>query len=163
MGSWENNGQSDEWYTPKYIFDALDTRFDLDVASPASGPKYVPCEKWIYEKSLEKDWIGFLWMNPPFGKRNGLEPWLDRFFEHGNGIALCPDRTSAPWFQKSAKKSSAMVFLSPKVKFEKPDATIGNSPGRGTVLMASGERAKNILLMNGKKLGFVVINAGSIE
>ena len=25
---------SDEWYTPKYVFDALEEEFDLDVASP---------------------------------------------------------------------------------------------------------------------------------
>jgi hypothetical protein len=38
-------------------------------------------------------------MNPPFGGRNGLAPWLDKFFANGNGIALTPDRTSAPWWQ----------------------------------------------------------------
>jgi len=34
MSYWENLGATDEWYTPKYIFDAMDTFFDLDVAHP---------------------------------------------------------------------------------------------------------------------------------
>lgn len=32
--SHEALGKSYEWYTPKYIFDALSLVFDLDVASP---------------------------------------------------------------------------------------------------------------------------------
>lgn len=27
-------GATDEWYTPPYVFDAMDSVFDLDVASP---------------------------------------------------------------------------------------------------------------------------------
>ncbi len=37
MSHWEASGESNEWYTPKYIFDALGTRFDLDVAAPHGG------------------------------------------------------------------------------------------------------------------------------
>ena len=98
MASYENYGESDEWYTPKYIFDELDVNFDLDVAAPFSGPRYVPCKKWFYENSLELEWSGFVWMNPPFGHQKDKILWLEKFFNHGNGIALLPDRTSAPWW-----------------------------------------------------------------
>ena len=37
MGAYERPGESDEWYTPAYIFDALGERFDLDVAAPPAG------------------------------------------------------------------------------------------------------------------------------
>jgi hypothetical protein len=37
MAAYEAAGESDEWYTPKYIFDALGLRFDLDVAAPVGG------------------------------------------------------------------------------------------------------------------------------
>ena len=43
MGHWEGVGKSDEWYTPKYIFDALGVIFDLDVARPANADTFVPC------------------------------------------------------------------------------------------------------------------------
>ena len=37
MSAWERPGKSDEWHTPKYIFDAMAVTFDLDVASPQCG------------------------------------------------------------------------------------------------------------------------------
>lgn len=80
--------------------------------------------------------------------------WLGKFFEHGNGIALTPDRTSAPWFQEYAPKASVLCFLNGKVKFERPDGTIGSSPGTGTVLLAAGEVARRVLLRS--ELGMCV-------
>ena len=80
-------------------------------------------------------------MNPPFGGRNGLVPWLDRFFQHGHGIALTPDRTGAPWWQDATAKADALLLTRGKVKFERPDGTIGKSPGCGVTLWAAGPRA----------------------
>lgn len=140
MSHWENLGKSDDWWTPKYIFDALGCRFDLDVAAPLRGPLHVPCDTWHYDCSLQKPWHGFVWMNPPFGGRNGLEPWLRKFFVHCNGVALVPDRTSAPWWQFMAINADAMLFVNGKVKFIRPDGSTGESPSTGTVLAAAGSR-----------------------
>lgn len=141
MGYWDTPGKSDEWYTPKYIFDALGCTFDLDVASTFER-LHVPAKVWLDQEDdglkLSKFWTGFVWMNPPFGGRNGLEPWLDAFFHHGNGIALTPDRTSAPWFRKSWTKADYVMFL-PKVRFIKPDGTLGKSPSNGTALWSIGK------------------------
>lgn len=142
MGQWENSvGESDEWYTPKYIFDAIGETFDVDVAAPVGGPIHVPTKGWFSSHSLDIPWNGYVWMNPPFGGRNGIVPWLDKFFAHGNGIALTPDRTSAPWWQNAAKQCDALLLIGGKVKFIRPDGSIGKSPGTGTTLFASGDRA----------------------
>ena len=138
MSIWEGPGQSDEWYTPKYVFDALGCTFDLDVANGAVGGAHVPCRASIGADSLSMPWRGYLWMNPPFGGRNGLVPWLDKFFAHGNGIALVPDRTSAPWWQAAAKRADSILFVDGKIKFERPDGSVGRQPGNGTCLMAVG-------------------------
>lgn len=138
-------GQSDDWYTPKYIFDALGCRFDMDVAGPLSGATHVPAAVDIVSNSLEDTWEGFIFMNPPFGGRNGLTPWLDKFFAHGNGIALTPDRTSAPWWQGATRQADTVLFIAGKVKFERPDGSIGMSPSNGTTLFAVGERARTAL------------------
>lgn len=145
---------SDEWYTPRYIFDAMGVEFDLDVAAPISGAPHVPAKSWhaLPQDSLALPWYGFVWMNPPFGGRNGLVPWMDKFFTHGNGIALTPDRTSAPWWQEANNKADATLFISGKVKFERPDGTLGKSPSTGTTLFASGALACNALL-NAKRAG----------
>ncbi|QDP65810.1 MAG: putative adenine-specific methylase [Prokaryotic dsDNA virus sp.] len=148
MASYEKQGESDEWYTPAYIFKALGTRFDLDVACPPEGPRYVPAVRWFTkdQDGLSEDWSGLVWMNPPFGHQNTKRLWLRKFFEHGNGIALLPDRTSAPWWQEFAPLADAVLFVSPKVKFERPDGSIGEQPGTGTTLFAAGAEGAAALL-----------------
>lgn len=158
MSHWEGPGKSSDWFTPKYIFDALGLVFDLDVAAPKSGAPNVPCKAWLWAESLSLPWYekDFIWMNPPFGGRNAIEPWLDKFVEHGNGIALTPDRTSAPWFQSAARRADAILFVSPKIRFEKPDGTRGASPSTGTALMGIGWTAREALRLAAPELGLFV-------
>lgn len=157
MAAYEAAGETDEWYTPRYIFDAIGERFDLDVAAPHDGPRHVPTSRWLASNSLDIPWQGFVWMNPPFGHQSTKRKWLRKFFAHGNGIALVPDRTSAPWFQEFAPKADAICWVAPKIKFERPDGTRGESPGTGTALFASGQRAARALERSG--LGFVTVPA----
>lgn len=145
MGTWEKPGGSDEWYTPLYVFEAMNCRFDMDVAHPSGIKTHVPAKQFITENSLSSPWTGFVWMNPPFGGRNCLIPWLDKFFSHGSGIALTPDRTSAPWWQDAAERADALLFVDGKIQFEKPDGSKGRSPSTGTTLFACGEQAVKAL------------------
>ena len=146
MGQWEASaGASDEWYTPAYIFAALGETFDLDVAHPPyPAQTAVPSQATLCRDSLLSRWWGFVWMNPPFGGRNSLAPWLTKFFDHGNGIALTPDRTSAPWFREAWDRADLTLFM-PKVRFIRPDGTTGKSPANGTCLWAAGDRASTAL------------------
>ena len=138
MSQWESVGASDEWYTPRYIFDAMECVFDLDVAHP-TGDAITPCDRFYTNDSLDKPWNGFIWMNPPFGGRNSLLPWLERFFV-SSGVGLTPDRTSAPWFQYALSRCDGFLLIKGKVKFLRPDGTVGKSPSTGTTLWASGQR-----------------------
>jgi hypothetical protein len=144
MSYWEAIGQSNDWYTPPEIFEALGETFDLDVAAPNDGPWHVPTSRWLSSNSLEREWDGFIWMNPPFEGRNGIAPWLDKFFDHGNGIAVSPDRTSAPWFQSAWRRGSFVLFTK-KIKFIRPCGNRGASPSNGTALWAAGSRAEEAL------------------
>ena len=156
MAAYEEAGKSDDWYTPAHVFEALACRFDLDVAAPHDGPRYVPCDGWISQNSLIVPWSGFIWMNPPFGHQRHKRQWLSKFFSHGDGIALTPDRTSAPWWQEAAERADAIMFVAGKIKFERPDGSIGESPGTGTTLLAAGRRAASILKRAGLNgMGFV--------
>lgn len=145
-------GRSNEWMTPASVFDALGVRFDLDVAAPRDGPLHVPTSRWISTNSLEHDWDGFIWMNAPFGKRNGLWPWLAKFFDHGNGIALTPDRTSAPWFHDAWRRADAIMFCR-KTPFLLPTGKRAGSPAFGTALWAAGPRAV-AALRHAQRAGF---------
>lgn len=152
MSAYESAGKSDDWHTPAYIFDALGVRFDMDVAAQRNGPRHVPCDSWIWSDSLNAPWHGFIWMNPPFGHQSTKRLWLAKFFRHRNGIALVPDRTSAPWWQEFAPMADRILFVSPKIKFEREDGSLGESPGTGTCLIAVGDRAV-AALSNARALG----------
>lgn len=139
-------GATDEWYTPPHVFAALACTFDQDVASPGKAvTPWIPANHFITEKSLGRQWAGFVWMNAPFGPRNGLSPWLEKFFAHGYGIALTPDRTSAPWWQTFAPEADAILFVAPKLKFIGANGQPGKSPAQGTTLMAKGKRGVEAL------------------
>lgn len=140
MSHWENAGKCDDWYTPAHVFDALGTVFDIDVAGKRCPANYVTCHSIIESDSLDREWGSYVWMNPPFGGRNGLIPWMDKFFKNRNGIALTPDRTSAPWFQSSWDRADLVMFT-PKLKFLREDGTVGESPSTGTALWACGPQA----------------------
>lgn len=124
-------GASDEWYTPAHVFKAMGVRFDLDVASPGHNvAPWIPANDTFTSDALEREWSGFVWMNPPFGGRNGVVPWLDKFFAHGNGVALVPDRTSASWWQEYAPRSATFLFVGSKLKFLTPDPELGSRRGK---------------------------------
>lgn len=139
-------GKSDEWYTPAYVFEAMGVRFDLDVASPVETvPADMFCDDIITDNSLTRPWEGFVWMNPPFGGRNALVPWLKKFFRHGDGVALVPDRTSAPRWQAFAQMADAILFVAPKIHFIPGPGVVASSPGTGTTLFAAGPRGVQAL------------------
>lgn len=142
----QSAGASDEWYTPRHVFNAMGATFDLDVSHPGTDiVDWIPADEVITADSLARPWSGFVWMNPPFGGRNGLAPWLDKFFTHGDGVCLVPDRTSAPWWQDYAPKADAILFVRKKLKFIRPDGSEGKSPAQGTALLSSGVRGTDAL------------------
>lgn len=146
MGEWEKRGESDEWYTPPEIFRAIGLRFALDVASPGAH-HWVPADSVLTKSDdgLRSHWNGLVWMNPPFGGRNGQVPWLEKFIRHGNGIGLVAARTSSKWFQDLIPKCDAVLFPRGKTKFIKPSGEVGKSPGSGVVLVAMGLVASKAL------------------
>lgn len=143
-------GESDDWYTPPFIFDALGLTFDLDPCSPGQG-HWVPAEK-VYTKEtdgLAQPWKGLIWMNPPFGGRNGHVVWLERFLDHGNGIAVVRAYTSSGWWHDNLHRAEAILFPRGKTKFIRPDGSVGGSPGHGVALIGMGDVACDALARSG--------------
>lgn len=153
-------GLSDDWYTPPAIFEALGETFDLDPCSP--GPNHwVPARRvmTIYEDGLRQPWEGYVFMNPPFGGRNGHVPWLKKFIDHGKGIAIVRAYTSAGWFHDLVPRADMILFPRGKTKFLRPDGSIGKQPGAGVVLIGCGGKAVNALRNCG--LGIYSVPQGS--
>lgn len=152
-------GATDEWMTPPYIFEVLGCSFDMDVASPGRDvTPWIPAREFITANSLLKPWAGFIWCNPPFGPRNGLEPWFEKFVRHGNGIILTPDRTSAPWWQTYTPCMELLLFVRRKIHFIDADGQPGKSPAQGTCLMTIGKQGREAL-HRARSLGLLMVPA----
>lgn len=152
-------GGSDDWYTPRSYFNAINLTFALDPCSP--GPSHwVPARK-VYTKNddgLSRPWGGpndVVFMNPPFGGRHGHVPWLLKFLNHNNGVAIVRAYTSADWWHDHvATRAHAILFPRGKTQFvrgramqtktrkgeviDHPAGSIGNSPGHGVALIGMG-------------------------
>ena len=140
MATHEITDGADNWYTPKWIMDKFLYTFGTD---PCAGKNdFVPSVFKFYENGLDREWLGTVWLNPPFGsKRFQIVPWLEKFLEHGNGISIVPNRTATEWWQEWAERCDHLVFLKGKVKFIK-DGKEGASPGYGSVLGSVGACTK---------------------
>lgn len=77
---------TDDCYTPRWVFDAMGLRFDLDVAAPPGGPWHVPCERFYTaeDDGLTSPWDGLVWCNPPY---SDYTAWAARFASHLGGGA----------------------------------------------------------------------------
>ena len=169
MAEHENSiGKSDDWFTPREIFTALGLTFDLDPCSPGAG-HWVPA-RTVYTKrddGLALRWRGLVFVNPPFGGRHGHVPWLVKFLDHGNGIAIVRSYTSSDWWHDHIHRAQMLLWPRGKTQFvpseltrlqlESEAAAKGkiwrNAPGHGVVLIGMGDVACTALINSG--LGMV--------
>ena len=113
-----------EYYTPSWLFDGLGLTFDLDVCSPKDHVTAVQAGKFytIDDDGLESHWDGLIWMNPPFSYPT---PWVDKFINHANGIALIPLSRSR-WFNDLWDKADGFMALPSNFKFVTPEGKNSN-------------------------------------
>ncbi len=109
----------DDHYTPKWIFDLLGLRFDIDVASPPGGIPWIPADKYYTQADdgLLQPWYGRIWCNPPFSKPG---PWADRMIEHQNGILLACVSKSA-WMDRVWASNASIHLLQYEMFFVRPE------------------------------------------
>lgn len=141
---------TDDYYTPRWIFDALGVTFDLDVASPPGGPPHTPCHAYYTQEDdgLQQDWHGLVWMNPPYSKP---APWVDKFLDHANGIALLP-MSKSKWLQKLWDSQASLLYVY-SIKFQRIDYKMDGSTPFPLGIWALGDRALQAL--HNSKLGKV--------
>jgi hypothetical protein len=136
-----------DWLTPPEWIDALGGPFDLDPCASVRQPWPTAAEQWT-EGGLDKQWRGFVWLNPPYGGYAVIAPWLRRMADHNNGIACIPARTETrAWHEFVWPQALLILFARGRPTFRKP---ITGEPGKWNsgapiALVAYGVDARMIL------------------
>ena len=146
----ENLASNDEHYTQPWVFERLGVNFDLDVCAPCGGVEWIPADHtWcIQNDALQQNWYGRVWMNPPYSKP---APWVDKFIENGNGIALLPV-TRGMWFDKIWEAADGLVVDKYNTHFIRPNGSKKPITFR-TIFAAIGQ--DNVEALHRLKLGKV--------
>ena len=138
---------SDEQYTPEWIFKALNVEFDLDVCAPKGGVSWIPAKNHytINDNALEKTWDGFVWMNPPYSEG---KVWHEKFAEHANGICLVLMSKSKWFYQMWNTADLSLCMVEPYFKFKLPNGK-NNSIFMPVILAAMGLKGRVALAKSG--------------
>ena len=115
-----------DWATPQLfvnlVEDRMNMKFDLDACSYSHTAK---APYWFTEEdnALSKDWIGNVWMNPPYGQ--AIPIWLNYAYEQSqknNSTVVClvPARTDTVWFHEAASRGY-LTLLKGRIAFERAD------------------------------------------
>ena len=116
---------TDDYYTPRWIFDAAGLMFDMDVAAPIDPDRRTcPSRRYLtpVEDGLSHPWQGLVWMNPPY---SGPGRWVERFAVHGCGLALLPAARDTRWLGVLLGCADALTLVS--LHFHKPDGSIASA------------------------------------
>jgi len=141
---------TDEWYTPRWIFEACGVTFDMDVCAPADpDSRTVPAREYLTaaDDGLTAEWRGYVWMNPPY---SAAAPWVDRWADHCSGVALLPALPEVAWCGVLMNAADAVALLS--VEFHRPYggvarlrwplilAAVGKDAGRNVALISAADQ-----------------------
>lgn len=127
-----------EWLTPPELVKKLGN-FDLDPCTPINPPfTHAKVNFSIIDDGLKKDWFGRVYMNPPYGK--GMELWIEKLKNHGNGIALIFARTETKcFFAHIWNDADAVLFVKGRIKFYNLEGKQVGTPGAPSIFIAYGE------------------------
>ena len=102
---------SDDCYTPRWVFDAMGLRFDLDVAAPVGGPLHVPADRYYTaaDDGLAQPWDGLVWCNPPY---SNFGPWAERFTSQDRMALMGILLPEVLWFRSVFRAADAVAMIS---------------------------------------------------
>ncbi len=123
-GSFHISSKENDWYTPnKYIESArtvLDG-IDLDPASSDLAQKTVKASTYYTAETngLDKDWMGSVWMNPPYSMPE-IQNFIDKLLSENisEWIVLTNNSSDTGWFHKLLDSADLVCFTKGRVGFE---------------------------------------------
>ncbi|WP_186130456.1 DNA N-6-adenine-methyltransferase [Burkholderia gladioli] len=146
--------KNDEWLTPPEWIRALGP-FELDPCAPVVRPwDTARIHFTVEDNGLEREWLGRVWCNPPFGRE--AVKWLRRMSRHGNGIALIPARTETAMFYETVWPcADSVCFVRGRPHFHYVDGTRAPFNSGAPICLVAYSRADTMALL-ASRLGHVV-------
>ena len=139
------------YLTPKWITDLLGP-FDLDPCASHPRPWDIAKVNMVGKHNgglcgLEAPWKGFVWLNPPYGKSNGMDKFIAKLAAHREGgICLINANTQTViWHKTIWPQATAFVFLKGRISFYNTDGTPTDGTFGSPVFVAFGEKAEKRL------------------
>ena len=133
------SSNSNEWYTPKDLFDKLDKEFQFTL-DPCCTELSALCKKFytVLDNGLEQDWSGdTVFMNPPYGRE--IKDWIKKAYtESKRGatvVCLIPARTDTAYWHDYCCKGEVR-FLRGRLSFSNK----GTAPFPSAVVIFRGDK-----------------------
>lgn len=114
------SSNSDEWETPRWLFDRLNERFQFTLDAAATKENAL-CRRWF---TKEEDALQFCWdgervfCNPPYSK---IAKWAKHFSEQAVNanliVALVPARPDTAWWNDYIKTADLIHFIRGRLRF----------------------------------------------
>lgn len=132
------DGGRNDWRTPPELFRLLDMEFRFTLDAAADDTNHL-CERYITEAedALRADVADHVvWCNPPYGD---LSSWVTAFATWAikggcTVVALLPAATDTRWFEHVWQWAHEIRFLTPRVRFLRPDGSPGTSNTTGSLI-----------------------------
>ena len=114
---------TDDWATPKWLFEKLHDVHEFDVDVAASSRNHL-CDEWFgldhddddRRDGLTAEWTGHVWCNPPYGR--GIVDWVLKASQHHDLVVmLLPARTDTRWFHDIVLPHARVTFIKGRLKF----------------------------------------------
>lgn len=143
-----NNSGNNEWYTPECYLESARSvlgSIDVDPASNDIAQLKVKSKAYYTQETngLDKDWIGKVWMNPPYaGKLIKLfaAKLVDEVIS-GNTtdfIVLVNNATETSWFKEMLSVSEAICLVNKRIRFLDPQGNPSGAPLQGQCILYGG-------------------------
>jgi len=146
------SSNSNEWYTPSYIFDPLDDEFEFELDACATEDS-AKCDAYFTKKdnALLKDWsaaANIVWVNPPYGR--GIGKWIEKAYKESlkgcTVIVLTYVRSDTKWWHDWALKASEIRMIKGRIHFMRGDLKTTNaSPAPSCVLVFSEDKRRPVI------------------
>jgi len=141
-----------EWYTPEEYIEAARKAMgsiDTDPASSKVAQKMVKADTFhtAADSGLDYDWLGNVFMNPPF-KMPDVSDFVNKLCDEvdaGNvkqAVLLTNNNTDTGWWQRAATASKAICFTAGRISFYNSAGDF-SSPTNGQTFIYFGRRVRS--------------------